>query len=105
MGSRIVIDNSAIQKIADDAQIKEQMLLVTMAAKDIAKAIAPEDTGDYKRSIEVDTTAKGGVRLKATDFKSHWIEWGTSNGFPAHAPLRRAFMSMGFRIRGGKKSG
>lgn len=104
MGSRIVIDNSAIQKIADDAQIKDQMLLVTMAARDIAKAIAPEDTGDYKNSIEV-ATVKGKVRLKATDFKSHWIEWGTANGYPAHAPLRRAFISLGFRIRGGKKSG
>lgn len=57
-------------------------------AADIARSIAPRVTGAYANSIGVEQETDG-VRLEATDFKAHWIEWGTIYT-RAHATLRSA---------------
>lgn len=72
-----------------------------------AKAIAPVLSGKYKEGIRVDmgTDASGNylARLNATDFKSHWIELGTSK-FPARAVLRRGADAAGLKVRGGRRA-
>lgn len=57
-----------------------------------ARDIAPVDEGDYRDSIEGVAGMHEGRfigRVNAKDFKSHWIEFGTS-AMQAFAVLRRA---------------
>jgi len=64
------------------------------AAAERARELAPTLSGDYRAGIKtaVGADAKSVfARLNATDFKSHWIEFGTSDT-PAFAPLRRSVM-------------
>lgn len=72
---------------------REGQELVEEGAQDIAdraKSIAPEDEGNYIDGIKGPKDS-GGVpgKVIATDFKSHWIEWGSANN-ETYAPLRRA---------------
>jgi hypothetical protein len=72
------------------------------AAEDVAsaaKSIAPVDIpggGSYRDGIEVVETG-GEIRVEGTDWKSHWIEWGSVNN-PVFAPLRRAVRAVGLRL-------
>lgn len=68
--------------------VKRLMRRRAEEAASIAKSLAPVATGDYRDSIGVDEDIDG-VKLVATDFKAHWIEWGTVRT-RAFAPLRTA---------------
>jgi len=64
-----------------------------------AQRIAPVEHpggGAYRDGIVVDEVG-GVVRLDATDWKSHWVEWGSVNN-PVFAPLRRGVRGAGFRL-------
>lgn len=92
----IMDDISRLPKVVSAIKSKAE------AAKTIAQAIAPVNTGDYKRGIEMDVAVndRGYTmgRVIASDWKSLWIEFGTSKGFPAHAVLRRAVRAVGGKV-------
>lgn len=65
----------------------------------VAKVLAPKRTGAYSKSfVVVDEGPGGDVRLGNTDYKAHWIEWGTVK-WPPHATLRRAVLTRGLELR------
>lgn len=48
-----------------------------------ARELAPVDTGDYAAGIKVTQRAKGGRgEVSATNWKSHFIEYGTGGDTP-----------------------
>ena len=82
----------------------EAMGAQAKAAAVAARSIAPVATGDYRNSIEGESGVEGGKaigRVSARDFKSGWIEFGTSK-WAAHAVLRRAIDAIGLRMTGGR---
>lgn len=103
--SKAVIRPGLDKLLEYEPEIKEQLLagaeVIAMSSKALAHAEA-YDTGDYERGIETYVGSEG-VRVIATDFKSHWIEWGTSTGFAARHVLRRAAQMIGFRVEGGRR--
>lgn len=71
-------------------------------AAQIATVIAPVNTGEYRDSIEASLSVnERGYSIglvTASDWKSLWIEFGTSKGFPAYACLRRAVQAVGGKV-------
>ena len=68
-----------------------------------AQEMAPVESGRYRDGIKSDIALVDGIwvaRVVGTDFKSHWIEFGTAKGFPAHATLRRGCEAAGLKVRG-----
>ena len=62
-----------------------------------AKQLSPVRTGAYRDSLQVKALGPQ-VWVTATDFKGHWIEWGSINN-PAFAPIRKAVIASGLRLR------
>lgn len=81
-------------------EMRAAMQRAAEEAADEARRLAPVDTGEYRASITVVTTAEG-ARVVADDDKATYIEFGTSDT-PAFAPLRRGTEAAGLRI-GGKR--
>lgn len=70
------------------------------AAVEVAKGIAPEESGDYKDGIEAHEGVYGdtvAASIAGHDYKTLWIELGTSQR-AAQAVLRRSVESVGVRI-------
>ena len=66
---------------------------------EVAKAMAPVNTGAYRDGIIAQRT-DGGARVYASDNKSSWIEFGIpSRGQPAHFILRRAADILGLKFQ------
>lgn len=68
------------------------------------KSVAPVDSGRYAASIKVTRKAKGGRGVvKATDFKAHWVEYGTAAPGPtkAAAPAEKTAIHFGGTLEGG----
>jgi len=73
---------------------------LVMAEKiaNLAKAIAPVDTGRYRDGIEFEKTTLG-ARVIARDQKSAWIEFGIpSREHPAQFILRQAAEAVGLKF-------
>lgn len=83
--------------ISSEAGYKEALAVAAKPAEAAAKSFAPVRTGAYRDSIRVVIDSKG-VRLDASDFKSHWVEWGSVNQ-PPSAPLRRGVRAAGLRFK------
>lgn len=66
-------------------------------AADIARSSAPRRTGAYADSITVEQEGDT-VQLLASDFKAHWIEWGTIHN-RAFGTLTNASQEVADRIR------
>lgn len=69
-------------------------------AEEIARGYAPVATGAYRDGIKADQVWAEGKwisRLNAYDFKSAWIEFGTSR-MPAFAILRNAMEAAGLHF-------
>ena len=47
-----------------------------------AKSIAPVDEGDYRDGIRVGRRGNRGVEIEFSDYKSHWVEFGTEDQEP-----------------------
>ena len=47
-----------------------------------AKSIAPVDEGDYRDGIRVGRRGNRGVAIEFSDYKSHWVEFGTEDQEP-----------------------
>lgn len=105
-GTRFVPNQLGIrQYFSSDPALARAVSAIADQIKERAQAIAPVRTGSYRDSIEVelardDATGVLMARVNATDFKSHWIEFGTIDT-PAFAPLRRALEGMGVVVTGG----
>ncbi len=78
--------------IANSVEMREAMEWHAKRALGPAQDMAPVKTGAYRDGLKTDSTVFKGRAcglLIASDFKSVWIEFGTSK-WPAHAVLRRA---------------
>jgi hypothetical protein len=65
------------------------------AVKDYWRSVSPVDDGQYAASVRVFrrylmVDGMPGVRVGATDFKAHWIEFGTGEPGPTKAVAPRA---------------
>ena len=80
-------------------------------AKSKAETISPYGPGDqaghYRDHFVVVEDENGHYVLGNTDWKAHFIEWGTSRGFPAFGILRRAAILAGceFEPKGPNRAG
>lgn len=87
-------------------EIQPEMIAIANIVVDTAKSLAPVGaTGNYRDGIEV-VVAPDGVHVAATDYKSHWIEWGTRDPRrPAKAVIRRAVKGEGLKLNEAKGKG
>lgn len=95
--SRVVVNPAIEEIIEDEASLALQLHEVASIIAANARLLAPIETGDYKRSIHVEKI-KGDVAVVADDWKSNWMEFGTANGTPTYAPLRKGAELAGFRV-------
>lgn len=72
------------------------MAAVAESVKGIAESLAPEVSGDYAGAFHVVEDARG-THLVNTDWKGHWVEWGTVN-MPPQAVIRRAVQAAGLNL-------
>lgn len=74
------------RQIRRAAEVRQAADRVADEAVVYAKSIAPVDTGDYAASIgKRKLPPVNGMprrRVIATDFKAHWIEYGTGEPYP-----------------------
>ena len=61
----------------DDDEVVAYKLAVAKQAVDYAKSIAPVDEGDYRDGIRVGRFGNSGVMVEFSDWKSHWVEFGS----------------------------
>lgn len=105
--ARVNIDKDAGYKVSTMPGFIPVLEEKINAARDIAKVIAPVESGAYKQSIEtaVGYNDKAQVvgRLLATDWKAGWIEFGTMRTM-AHATLRRSLEAVGLKVTPDPKS-
>ncbi|MDG3012377.1 hypothetical protein G4X40_19745 [Rhodococcus sp. D2-41] len=87
-----------------DSTLWTALMAAGQEAEDYWKSIAPvgdkehalksgyvDHPGDYRNSIRhkmMHNPTRMKVRVEATDFKAHWIEYGTSK-MPAQAPMAK----------------
>ena len=68
----------------DDDEVVAYKLFVAAQARDYAKSIAPVNEGEYRDGIRIGRKGTKGVMVEFSDWKSHFIEFGT--GDPAPTP-------------------
>jgi hypothetical protein len=89
-------DPDFIKEMTSDAEFKQGLKDATEPAKTIAEQIAPVLTGAYRDAFVI-VEEEGEIRFGNTDWKAHFIEWGTEEQ-PPQAILRRSASSAGLRI-------
>lgn len=107
--AKFVLDRRAIDKLAKGSAMQATLLVraetIAREARRIARSEA-YDSGDYHDGIDATSGVERGHaigRVNADDWKSHFIEFGTSSQ-PTKAVLRRAAEVGGLRVdRGGKR--
>lgn len=72
-----IIDQADIDAAMEDDEVLDYKLAVAKQAVDYAKSIAPVDEGDYRDGIRVGRFGNTGVMVEFSDYKSHWIEFGS----------------------------
>jgi hypothetical protein len=100
----------ADEEIMADDELRSGLADHAEPAAELAKNFAPVYEGEYNRpgesyrepgsyrdSIQVIETDEGEVYLAATDWKAHWIEYGSVHN-PVLAPLRRGAEGAGLNI-------
>jgi Bacteriophage HK97-gp10, putative tail-component len=95
---RLLLNPRLDRELLRSAEMHKALMVAAEEAKTFAQAIAPVDTGDYKRSFVVVLDDDGVVKLGNTDWKAHFIEWGTVTWKPHHV-LKRAVRTTGLRFR------
>lgn len=94
-------DKELIAVLIKQPEIVAAKRQLAQEAVTYAKSIAPvadeahttkggyvDKPGSYRDSIHVEVAATGGVMVVASDFKAHWIEYGTET-MPEQAVMRR----------------
>lgn len=100
--ARFKLDKDFLWKQRADPEYQAALVSVAQPAKEMAKAFAPIRTDAYRQSIRVVTDERD-IRLEATDWKAHWIEFGTVDT-PVFAPLRRGVRAAGLKLREAKRT-
>lgn len=98
--ARFVPNRNLDNELRREVRYKVELLAAAKDAETAAKSFAPVRTGAYRDGIKAQIQG-GDVVLSATDFKSHWIEWGSANN-PPSAPLRRGVRAVGLKFRASK---
>lgn len=88
MAARVRIDDRGIAGLATTPGMTALRVQAAQRIAAAGRADAPVLSGDYKRGIRVQLIA-GAVHVVASDFKSWWIERGTSRR-PAQHILEHA---------------
>lgn len=100
MATRFVPNPAGLRELNRSREMQAAMAREAEEVADAARALAPQDEGDYVASIGVEVTADAqGVKAQAvaTDWKAGFIEFGTVDT-PTFAPLRRGAEQAGHRV-------
>jgi len=65
----------------DDAVVSYK-IAVAKQGVEYARSIAPVDDGDYRDGIRIGRLGNSGVAVEFSDYKSHWVEFGTEDQEP-----------------------
>lgn len=101
MATRFIPNPAGIAGIASSADLVAALKAVAEEAASNARAVAPEDSGDYIDGIGVDAGLEDGkalARVNADDPASGYIEFGTEDT-PTFAPLTRGAEAAGLDVR------
>jgi hypothetical protein len=95
MMSREEIEVQIYAQAQQSAAVRQELDKLANSVKDYWRSVSPIDDGVYAASVKVyrrKFTYKGmpGVGVGATDFKAHWIEYGTGEPGPTSAMAPRA---------------
>lgn len=77
-------------------EFREGIGEIAEGVKDAAQEVAPERTGSYRDSIEVEQSGSE-TAVVTKDFAGHLVEFGSINN-PAYAPLRNGARKAGLRL-------
>lgn len=75
--------------IVNQPLMRKALLAVAEDVVDVAGALAAEDTGHYRRTLDAVAVSPGRARALSGDIAGHLIEFGSAKNI-AQAPLRRA---------------
>ena len=95
MISRDQIELEIRARASESAKVRQELDALAKQVRDYWRTVSPIDDGVYAASVKVykrKFTHKGmpGVGVGATDFKAHWIEYGTGEPGPTAAMAPRA---------------
>jgi hypothetical protein len=95
MISREQIEMQIYAQASASATVRQELDKLAKQVRDYWRTVSPIDDGVYAASVKVykrKFTHKGmpGVGVGATDFKAHWIEYGTGEPGPTKAAAPRA---------------
>ena len=68
--------------LEDDDEVIAYELAVARQGVQYAQSIAPVDDGDYRDGIRVGRRGNRGVVIEFSDWKSHFVEFGTEDQEP-----------------------
>lgn len=89
------IARQILEQARKQASVREGLVKLGNQVRDYWRSASPVDSGAYAASVKVfkqAVTVKGmpAIRVGATDFKAHWIEFGTGQPGPTKADAPRA---------------
>ena len=93
--NREEIEKEILAQAHKASDVKKRLASFGLEVRDYWRSVSPVESGSYAASVKVfkkPVTVKGmpGLRVGATDFKAHWIEFGTGNPGPTEAFAPRA---------------
>ena len=68
--------------LENDDDVIAYKVAVARQGVQYAKSIAPVDDGDYRDGIRVGRDGNSGVAIEFSDWKSHFVEFGTEDQEP-----------------------
>ena len=95
MSRRDQLEEEIRTQLAAQLEVKDGLDQFAQEVKDYWRSQAPVDEGEYAASVKIYNKylivdGMPGVRVGATDFKAHWIEFGTGQPGPTKAYAPRA---------------
>lgn len=96
IGRQFVEDPTFEAKMKRTHEYRDCLKFIMEGPRGVAIVIAPRDTGAYASSFVIVEQDKE-IRFGNTDFKAHWIEWGTVKMRASHV-LRRAVEMSGISL-------
>jgi hypothetical protein len=93
--SRAEIEKQILEQARASSDVKKELAKSALAVRDYWRSVSPVGLGAYAASVKVfnkSSNVKGmpAARVGATDFKAHWIEFGTGKPGPTEAFAPRA---------------
>lgn len=94
MINRADLEKEIVEQARAQDAVRQELNEFAATVLEVWRSHSPVDEGRYAASVKVikDITVNGmpGKRVGATDFKAHWIEFGTGNPGPTEAFAPRA---------------